>query len=426
MLTNEINVSVHLKSYSVKSLPETRVRTINIVELLEELKNPTKGKENIIDSLKTTDINSPIHKTLLNHLEEATLNSTDGLLCVKLTNTSFDIKSIDISKILAYWKYIDDCYIFLIDVDGYNENEYSHLIQQVTRELNLIEDYDKSITYDSKIILTCDKNIFINYNKFNNDNNCVASQEEHVIDSLNVDNESEKKCKNPIIEYGGSCTFSTFNNNKLVFKTLLDNYTCDCEYIEDGKDYFEYNLPLSTIKDSKGVKTKVYITDDIRYSGIPDNITNLILLNENIDRGTCTNFIINDIKRVYENNLTNDYLNKIIDDRFNSKENNTLYPTNSILKYYWVNPNVIDKHKAYTDKRKEVTLAKIESIFTYCFNDNYKFTYEYISEMCGVSVRTIKTYITENQKELIKIHNKNIKSASTPVPIKTLLETTHV
>ena len=59
MLTNEINVSVHLKSYSVKSLPETRVRTINIVELLEELKNPTKGKENIIDSLKTTDINSP-------------------------------------------------------------------------------------------------------------------------------------------------------------------------------------------------------------------------------------------------------------------------------------------------------------------------------------------------------------------------------
>ena len=138
MLTNEINVSVHLKSYSVKSLPETRVRTINIVELLEELKNPTKGKENIIDSLKTTDINSPIHKTLLNHLEEATLNSTDGLLCVKLTNTSFDIKSIDISKILAYWKYIDDCYIFLIDVDGYNENEYSHLIQQVTRELNII------------------------------------------------------------------------------------------------------------------------------------------------------------------------------------------------------------------------------------------------------------------------------------------------
>lgn len=355
----------------------------------------TKFKEN----RRATTFNFLFNKKRRN---ENIICST-GLLYYDIDIPEFDINKIDLSKIyICHKSFGGNGWTLLVKVSNISfssHNEFKVAYENIAEQIGLYDYFDRgackmtqpnAISYDPNIIINNSAPIFISNNKLTEKRDTTPIKREKK--------EEKRICS--------SVPFLKKEDNfiKLKFNTLLEEYTEDCVYIKEGKEYVECKAPF----DCNGKPRK--IKNGEKHIWLSIYVNNLIYLNPLANKKELYVMIkifsdTHCAEEVSEGNLKS-----IIDYKLKKEAEGNLKPFGATLKRFWVNPSVEDKKAAYNKKRASLGIDAIDAFFgdEIC-NLNIKVTYKIIADMIGVSEKTIKRRITEEQKQIIKEFNINLK-----------------
>lgn len=191
--------------------------------------------------------------------------------------------------------------------------------------------------------------------------------------------------------------------NALFLDKTLDNYN-EKEYeYNDGEEFFTARLKYLP----KGVKlnsSRFEILEDLQ-----DAVNNMFILNgKNVDKLHVFNFYSKQLKSKYIVLITDLEINEAIENCYNNFDN--LTPTNITYKKIWINPTITNKKHTFNMAKKNMTKNKIDNYFNELINfSKTKVTYETIAQELQMALRTIKNYITPEQKQIIKSFNNSLK-----------------
>jgi hypothetical protein len=189
----------------------------------------------------------------------------------------------------------------------------------------------------------------------------------------------------------------------IKYKKELDNYNGQ-DIVYTTAEYYAATLPFEF------VGTKQTLTEENKSVDIPKFINNLILLNPNSDIQTIINITNKKLTKLYLQPLNYMLLVNMCEKLYDNKQN--LTPQDVKIKERWINPTIENKKKLYEQTMKNETLTKINNYFNDLINySTTKITKESIAAEIGISERSLYTYITEEQKQAIKDHNKKIKQS---------------
>ena len=193
---------------------------------------------------------------------------------------------------------------------------------------------------------------------------------------------------------------------RLVFDVQLTDYNgLDCVFIPEGREYYGCVIPFNN-KTKKSI-----VTDTNKYVVIRDYINNLICLNPNISYFQTFIVVKGVEKRLKYINFEDKIIQMIIKEKINDLNNGILKPVNTKIKKFWVNPVSENKLDIYHKTKKDNSIMLLERFFgDDILNINEKVTYDTVVEYTKLSLRTVKSRLTNEMKLSIKNHNKEIKN----------------
>lgn len=327
------------------------------------------------------------------------INST-GLLFIDIDNDSFDINILDKSKVFTYYHSLDGKgYHLIVKVNNLNLDNFKETYLYICNDLGILNFIDRNCIRKTQYsIISFDKDIFINDDCF-------------VYDSLNnifLKKDNNKKVQYNIIkeeEIGNGEPFLKSDSFiKLKFKTELDEYPENCVLIKEGKEYVECFIPFSIYKNRR------VLVEGQKHKVLTCYINNLIYLNPTVPREQLIATLKAIVGRMHNLMIPNANLIAIVDNKLKQQREGTLLPIRAKLKYYWVDPKCDNKKTEYLKKQGNVSITLIDKFFDRINDIDVKITIDLIIEKTGLCRSTVKRKLTDEMKEIIKKHNKNLKN----------------
>lgn len=184
-----------------------------------------------------------------------------------------------------------------------------------------------------------------------------------------------------------------------ILETTLENYPVDCVEIPDGKLFFSAKVPY-TLKGSifKGI---IFANHKLIFYNLGINYAKL-----NPNRPS--EWVYDYLEYINRKNTNHNYLSPedlqgISQDILNDIDK--LEPLYTKIKKWWIKPSIIDKKSAYNNRKKNSSGLSIENIIRNL--PNRKVTMNELSKKSAYSSeRTFLNSLSEDQKSIIKAHNK--------------------
>gem|GEM_PF-837742 len=357
-------------------------------KILEARQYPRKSKE--YDKIKNGEIpcityNFTFHTYKLND----NISGSTGLIYIDIDDdNSFDINSLDKSKIYAYHKSFGGSgYVVLVQVKGLTYNNYKSTYQNILKELGLSKYYDKSAVKATQFnVLSYDPNIFINYDSF-----VFSSINDNTID-VNLINDNIK-----CIPFDGNLkkqqAYTHEGDTKLesIRYDNTDEISFIGDYIEN-RDGFENIvkcfIPIRKITSNRNDTLLAYTT-------------NLVWLNPHLTIPGTLKILKNVNSIMCATPVDDAHLKRIVTSVFKYKEDGTLQPIlwNKKRKLIFAKDAKLD-----VDEKKKITcniLSKWKA------DDSKAKLYDIIEkwdfDTCGkITVRAIIKYGNMSNKTIVK------------------------
>lgn len=417
-MTNQMNYQIN--NYE-KITTSVVLGKINVLDWFNQIKAPNKAIRSIISLAREfgkydeNGVKNPLYdglKSMLpcvtynflfkNKKEDKEIIRNTGLMFIDIDDDSFDINIIDKNKVFGYYHSLDGKgYHIIVKVDGLTFKNFKETYLNICDDLNILDFIDRNAIKKSQYTITSfDENIFINDDCFIYDSlkdNSFSNKNKEVEKRTEVLLKKEE-------EITTSVQFLEKNTNfiKLKFKKELDVYNEECVHIKEGKEFYECYIPFSV------VENKRLLIEGQKHKMLTCYINNLLCLNPTVSRDQLIATIKSITTSTYSLRIPIGNLIAIVDNKLKQQMEGTLTPIGCKLKYYWVNPLCENKRNSVGKKKNEETKLIIEDFFINGIkNLNIKLNQQKISEIVGLSSKTINRNITEEMKEIIKTYNKN-------------------
>lgn len=402
MNTIQLNTLQNVKSSIIQS-------SISIEDYINQIKNGFElnklamaraiGKgDNTYTSIKENRKAVLFNFNFLNRRRNKNIVNSTGLLFFDIDNSSFDLNSINKDDFYIIHKSFGGKGYTLIarveDITYDNHNSFKQNYMSIASQLGIDKYIDESaIKMTQPTILGYDKDIIVN-----DDSKVFKPISKEIKKGATL---SSKKGEGNI---GSVALF--YNNNKVKYETTLDDYSDNCVYIEEGKEFVECKLPFK--KDGTARK----MNEGERRKWISIFCNNLLYINGYVKREQLFS-ILNGINQKYcIKKLSEGQLYSIIDYKLQVLKEGNLEAFKPRLKKFWTQPSIKQKRDVYDAKRRSLTDDKLEDFFgDEILNINKKITQKVIAEYTGLSLRTIKNRFKQNPeyKQIVKDVNKKLK-----------------
>ena len=353
-----------------------------------------KGYDDIkINQIPTCTWNFLFNSKKLN----SNISEPTGLIFIDIDDITFDIESIDKSKIYSYYKSISgDGYGILIKVNGLNLDNFNDTYNMIVNDLGITSAFDtgarKATQYN---VLSYDPSLFLNRDSYT----YIADSSSLLLNKEMI----KKSALSPIIRKKEELVDNALFL-KLNFKSTLESYKEDCIYIKEGKPYYECQIPFN------GDGSRRIIQDGEKHRVLTLFINNLICLNPEICDKQIMVIVKHNIIKYCASEIPNSNIINMIAVKRKELNEGRLKPYGVRLKKFWVDPKCNDRYKAFNDKRIKIGFDALDNFFgDELYNLSTKVTYQVISDKIGICLRTIKIKITKEQKELMKQFNQSLK-----------------
>lgn len=318
------------------------------------------------------------------------LNAT-GLMYIDIDVDYFDISTVDIDYVFAYYKsFGGKGWSIIVKVDNLTIGNFKEVYLEVCKFLKIDNFIDigavKATQYS---ILSFDTEIFIN-NKSKN--------VPHSLTNLIIDNKLIVNSNRHIVNEGGTLLSLRYDNFSEI---TFDENGCSVDW--DGINFVKCFHPYEKKK-------------ALRNNTLLSYCNNLVWLNSNATRQRILDALSSFNDRSFENPVGNDQLKRIVESVFKYKEDGTLKPIyhlggRKILFKPEASLTKSDKLKlimqSISEKKKRDSISKLEKIVLNWDKDKFgKISVRKISENFPVSKKTVAKYYHLFVEE-ISIINKN-------------------
>ena len=403
------------KNCASPTVESERLSSIN--SILEEIRYGYSHKQTILraraigkgnpgyDSIKKYELPAVTWNFLFeNNKSNANIIAPTGLMFIDIDEPSFDINKVNTELIYSYFKSLGgNGYGLLVKVEGLTLKNFDITYKKVTESLGLSSLFDKCAKKATQFnVLSFDPNIFINENSFE-----FAADNSEKRDTTPITEKTTnlKKGTQPLLkkekEKENWCSVPFL---RLRFNLTLDSYQEDCVYLKEGKQYYECLVPF----DATGKRRAIVNGEKHRVLSI--YINNLMCLNPTVSNEQILVTVQSAINEYCVQPIPDKNIVALINGKRKEQVEGRLLPFGVRLKKFWVDPSCEEKKKAYTDKRKQLGFDAIDAFFgDELYNLSEKVTYAVVAKAIEYSEKTIKRRITEEQKELMKEFNKQLK-----------------
>ena len=323
-----------------------------------------------------------------NYKKDSNIISGTGLLFIDIDNPCFDIASLDLNKVYAYYKsFGGHGYAVIAKVGNLSLNNFKSTYNYVINELGITEYVDIQAIKPSQFsVISYDKDIYINYDSI-------------IFNSVNVATPSiviGKEKKAYTIERGAKINSLRFDNLDEI--QIEDNYIVNW----DGYTYVKCFIPMKKIAKN-------------RNNFLLSYCNNLVWLNPHITTESCLKILgkVNEYACTKPVDITQ--LKRVIDSIFKYKQQGTLKPID-----YWHLRKIVFDSKARLTKaeklsicRKEIAIKrtsdsrqKIYNILEgWNFEKHGKITQRAMYNNHPVSKKTVEKYWAEFKEFICKLNN---------------------
>ena len=328
------------------------------------------------------------------------INDVTGFMYIDADNISKEeLLSLEGGRFIKYlWLSLSETGIGgILEVEGLNKDNYKETYKYIN------ETY-----FDNKLDeSTCD---ITRINYLSKDINMYSNLDNELIKVQFVSNiqNNPSSLIPPItpLQLTPNCTF--IQTNRFRLNNADEHFTGSTEvlsYYKDGVDTVTSFIPKFVRKGSRRKVLLAYFTNFFALNPHLFTLERLLVMYDNIKNRFEGS--------VEENKLIGIF--KTIESQFKTGELKVNY--NKKRKVIF-NPMIKDKetkiaamNQKLGEEKVAKTISKIDEFFgdEIC-NINKKVTYDDIVKFTGISLRTIKTRITEEQKQIIKEHNNNLKN----------------
>lgn len=350
--------------------------------------------------------------TFLANKENVNIIGATGLLYIDIDDVKYDITTLDISKIFAYYKSFGGLgYSVLVKVDGLSLNNYNSTYASVLADLGLSDFYDKGAKKATQYnVLSYDPDLFVNDNSY-------------VFTATNADNNVDIKNSPPSLIINEKKTYMDREGGIYNSKTPLrfdnlneiefeGNYTFNW----DGWTYVNCWLPYKKIQSGKRNTTLIAFLNNYVWLNPQLTYKGALTVMSRINQTKC------------EELLSHSDINGIVKSIFKYKEAGTLKPkfnskTRKILFAPQTGLSRDEKlaicRELLAEKNQNISLQKLNGIIAvWDFKKYGKIGQAVIHKNFPISKKTVEKYWSYFKDE-VKQLNEDWKAKPLETPDET-------
>lgn len=332
---------------------------------------------------------------------EKNFSGSTGLMYFDIDEPGFNIDKLDKSLIHAYWKSLSGKgYGLVVRTQGSNftsKEVYKAQVEHIAAKLGILDSYDKNASKRNQgVCIPNDPNAFFNPDStvFSISNIIYSNSNKRVI------NKSKyiKKRKN--------------KNNKVLSEVTKKNFLVKPDLSEGKRQIWLDNRHHINLRGKK--RLRVYPTQqrliEVNMGGYQEGnrnqivsscLTNAAWLNMGVSVENVAKVIYKMMDNRAADNLPEEEFNYIVQKIKERRDNNTLQPIYSDVKFFMVTAEGESKNAARGETQKEISRGKIRNAIRSAHKQGIKLIQQEIADIAGVTRKTVSKYWSEF-KELIK------------------------
>jgi hypothetical protein len=262
------------------------------------------------------------------------ITGATGFLYIDVDDLSYDINTLDKTKIFAYYKSFGGTgYSIIVQVDGLTLDNYSDTCTAIVHDLDLTQFYDTNAAKATQFnVLSYDPDIFINYDSF-------VFESINNFSPLSMVLEEEEEAYNK----GGGELLSEGNRN-IRFNNLNEMYV-DGDYTVDwnGFAFIRCWIPFKKITENRNAHLLGYTN-------------NLVWLNPSLNAAGAESILTKVNMKMCEVPVDKAQIKRVVKSIFKQKKDGTLKPI-----YNWKPRKIV--FAPFSPLTREQKLAKCRELF---------------------------------------------------------------
>ena len=326
------------------------------------------------------------------------ITNPTGLLFFDIDDTSFNVDGLDKNKIFSYYKSLGGVgYGILVKVVGLSLDNFISTYDTIVSDLGITCDTGarKATQYN---VLSSDSSLFFNGNSY------TYTASTYTSSTSNIKINKKRDLTHINLEEERIGVKSLFLN--LRFEVTLESYQEDCVYLKEGKEFYNCLVPF----DKETGKRRAIVNGE-KHRVLSIYINNLMCLNPGVSDQQVLVIVQSAINKYCIEPIPTKNIIAMIAGKRKEESEGRLKPFGMRLKKYWLDPKVDNKLTKYHNKRSKLGFDAIDAFFgDELYNLSSKVTYAVITQIIGMSEKTIKRKITLEQKELMKEFNRQLKN----------------
>lgn len=326
-----------------------------------------------------------------NYKKDDNIISSTGLLYLDIDNESFNIDSLDKSKIFIYYKsFGGKGYSIIVKANGITKDNFKSNYLSIANELNISSYVDvNAIKHSQFNVLSYDSNIYINYNSF--EFKCIDINEKKTQPLCNYQKKEEH-----IVSVGPKIV--RYNN---LYDFDFDGWDSITNWNE-GFDYIECFQPFNKLLD-KRKRTLLSYT------------TNLVWLNPSLDYYHYINLIQSVNEQICIEPLPSHLIEGMVKSVLKQKNEGKLKPRIKKRRILFAPFSELSKEQKLKivsneirDKFKVEGCGRIEDcIGKWKFEVMGKITAKSIAQYAKMNIKTVKKYYHEYKNYINNLNQTN-------------------
>ncbi|MES2265571.1 MAG: primase alpha helix C-terminal domain-containing protein [Bacteroidota bacterium] len=341
----------------------------------------------------------------------ATISGATGLMYIDVDDLSYDINSLDTSKVFAYYKSFGGAgYSIIVQVDNLSLENYSSTYGFILDDLGLSDFFDLGAKKATQFnVLSYDPDLFINYDSFVFTATDTISEIENESPSIII---KEKKIYKAEGDSSIANSYQPIRYNNLNEIEIIGNYAFNWS----GWVYVDAWLPYNR-KIEMGKRNNTLLS----YTN------NLVWLNPQLSEQSMYNILCAVNNKKCEEPLDKAQVKSIVRSIFRYKESGTLNPKFNTRKrkILFANQTGLSREQKLeicrtllAEKKQNDSLQKIDvAIREWDFEANGKITIRAVVKVAKMSYKTVVKYWSEF-KEDVKQLNDNSKNKPLEAPVE--------